>query len=130
MESFDLTRESDRLALVERVQRGEGASSVGVGARIELQLARADALLGLNRAAEALPIYTELWPQVAEASDAWWHALLGNLRCHARLDSDPAQVLQSIRQQRFLFSEFDGGEYRHQLNELEKSLSLSASKPG
>ena len=68
---LQVDRFAEALALVERTQRGEDASSVGFGSRIELQLARADALLGLNRAADALPIYTELWPQLAEASDAW-----------------------------------------------------------
>ncbi|MBI4581008.1 MAG: hypothetical protein HY718_14975 [Planctomycetes bacterium] len=111
------------LALDEADRDAEDAMPAESATRIELRLARADALLAVDRAAEALTIYADVWQRSAEQTEPWWHAFTGSLQCHARLDADPSQIAQSIRQQRFLAPDLGGGRWKHAIGLLEQDLS-------
>jgi len=57
----------------------------------EITLGEADCFLALDRAADALPLFTEAWQQSPEHSPNWWRAYVGSLTCHHRLGSDPTR---------------------------------------
>ena len=96
---------------------------------IDLRLTRADALLANQQADQAAAIYGDVWQHSVEQSAPWWHAFIGSLRCHARLPGDTHQVLQSIRQQRYLAPDLGGGRWRHQIEQLESAISAAATQP-
>jgi hypothetical protein len=124
-------RPAEALAAIEQVEpQAQDSLPADSVTLIELRLTRADALFSLDRTAEALDIYTGVWQRSAEQSSSWWHGLVGSLRCHAKLDPDPSQVLQSIRQQRFLAPDLGGGRWKHQLEAIEQSIQAKpATKP-
>jgi tetratricopeptide (TPR) repeat protein len=98
--------------------------------RILLQLGKADALLAVGRHTDALAAYASIWQACPEHSPEWWHAFVGNLRCHSRLDAVPDQVLASIKQQRFLSPDLGGKRWQRELLQIEQELSArAASQP-
>lgn len=95
-----------------------------------IRLGKADAMLESGQAARALAIYRAVWQSSPEHSDPWWHAFVGSLRCHARLQADPAEILQSIRQQRYLAPDLGGGRWERELTRLEQDLQVRiATRP-
>ncbi|NLX20422.1 MAG: hypothetical protein GXY55_01965 [Phycisphaerae bacterium] len=87
---------------------------------VEIQLGRAEALAATNRYAEALPIYTTIRQTTAEGSAAWWRALVGTLDCHTRLEHNPQELVQAIRQRRHLSPDLGNPRCRRQLEDLER----------
>lgn len=95
-----------------------------------IQLGIADATLATGQTDEAMAIYRAIWQSAPEHSEPWWHAFVGSLRCHARLRADPAEVLQSIRQQRYLAPDLGGGRWKRELTRLEQDLQARiATRP-
>ncbi len=88
--------------------------------RTEIRLGRAECLLELDRARDALLIFTDVWQGSPEQSPDWWRAFVGCLKCHTRLAGDPTEILQSIRQQRHLDPDLGGPRWRRELEVLEK----------
>jgi tetratricopeptide (TPR) repeat protein len=125
-------RPGDALELFDKLGR-ERAATIPAGSAApdaravpEIELGRADALAALGRTAEALAAYSRIWASLPEGSENWWRALAGSLECHGRLDSDPGEVLQSIRQQEFVSPDLGGGRWKHRLERLKASLTRSA----
>lgn len=100
-------------------------------ATTQADLVRADALLAMRNHADAVALYAEIWQSAPERSDAWWHAFVGSLECHAALGTEPGVVLQSIRQQRALAPDLGGARWARKLTALEAALTAAqATRPG
>jgi hypothetical protein len=99
----------------------EESSSEHAALAVEIDLGRAECLLALDRAEEALPVFTRTWQASPEGSADWWRAYAGSLRCHARLGHDAREIVQSIRQQRTLSPELGGPRWSRVLTGLEAS---------
>ena len=123
-------RANDALqAYQECEQRVQKWPEVNAAIRLEIQLGLAESLLAIGRATDALPLFAAAWQQSPERSPAWWRALVGNLQCHNRLGSDPNQILQTIRQQRYLAPELGSGQWKRALEVIEATARAHAG-PG
>lgn len=96
---------------------------------VEIQLGRAECLLGLKKPQEALPAFMEVWTRAAQQSQPWWRAYVGTLRAHLQLNSDPVQVRQSIRQQRNLYPDLGGPRWKRALEAIEAAAGSTSSAP-
>lgn len=114
----------DALQLYEQCARdGEGIMPADAGLRAEIRLGQAECLLALGETERALPIFTELWRNCPEHSPYWWRALVGSLESHRRLKHDPQEIIQSIRQQRFLAPDLGGPRWKRALEAIENQCS-------
>ncbi len=85
-----------------------------------VQVGRAECLLDLDRPAEALPLFMEAWRRLPERADDWWRALTGSLAAHLVLGSDPAAIVQTVRQQRGLSPDLGGPYWKRRLEQIER----------
>lgn len=92
--------------------------------QVEIRLGKAECLLRLNKATEALPILMPIWQTSAENSPYWWRAYAGTMDCHAKLGSDPHQIVQSIRQQKHLHPELGGPRWKRALERIEAEQEI------
>jgi len=124
-------RAAEALTAFEQIEQDtRGVLPDNSGTLTEIRLGKADALLETGEAGPALEVYTAVWQACPEHSEPWWHAFVGSLRCHARQGSDPAVILQSIRQQRFLAPDLGGPYWKRELTRLEEALTARlASRP-
>ena len=99
------------------------------GLRFEVQLGRADCLLALDRPADALLLYAEVGQRTAEHAPAWWHAFVGNLRCHARLGHNATGIARAIRQQRHLAPDLGGPRWHRALEAIEQGHPHPTTAP-
>lgn len=73
-----------------------------------------------QRYAEALPAFNRLAVRLPVNSPLRWRALLRDLQCRTSLRQSPGDILQVIRQQRFLHPELGGPEIAAALARLER----------
>ena len=71
-------------------------------------LGYAEALYGLGKFEEALPVFNRLAIHVPPAESLRWKALLRDLQCRTKLKHDPAGIIKVIQQQGFLYPELGG----------------------
>lgn len=81
-------------------------------------LGTAEAYFGLDRHEEALPLYNRIFRATKRNQPVFWKALLRDLQCRTALEHDPAQIIKSIRQQKFLDHEMGGPDLRRQFDTL------------
>jgi len=85
-----------------------------------LLLAQARTLYALRRFDEALPIYNRAFREAAVNAPHRFGALLGDLRCRTELGANPQEIIDVIRQHRFLSPELGGENVRKEFAELER----------
>ena len=96
---------------------------------MEIRLGRAESLLALGKAADALPVFADLWQKLPEESPPWWRAFVGQLQCHAALGHDPDGIRQAIVQRRYLSPGLGGPRYRRTIEAIEQASPPRASQP-
>jgi len=102
-------------------QTGKNILPANSALLMEISLGQAECLLALDQADEALPIFTKIWQSTPERSAHWWRALVGSLESHTRLNKDPKQILNTIKQQRYLSPDLGGPRWTRALKTIEKT---------
>jgi len=124
---FQADQASDALkAYDDCAEAGRSLLGAHPGLRTEIQLGRAECLSALGRCREALALFTQVWTHAAEESPPWWRAFVGQLECHRRLGSDVQQIVQAIRQRRYLSPDLGAPRWKRRLDALEAALAGSA----
>jgi tetratricopeptide (TPR) repeat protein len=104
------------------VGKFEGDTAEERRQRSRLALGRAEALYQLERYAEAINRFDEIWRGSPGNTEIWWRALVRNLQCHDALQTPPAEILTSIQQHRRLYPKMEYVQVKAELDSLEKKL--------
>jgi tetratricopeptide (TPR) repeat protein len=84
-------------------------------------LGLAEALYGMERYADALPLFNRVVRSgtVRGAGADWWRALLRDLQCRTALDHESEGIIKVIEQHRVLDSRMGGAALKEQFDQLE-----------
>jgi hypothetical protein len=81
-----------------------------------------------ERYAEALPHFSRLHRLSPENSEVWWSALLGEVRCRAKLDQDAQMLYNLIEQKKAFFPKMGGSDMRRRFQRLQQELKTKTTR--